>query len=125
MDVEHHVVEVEVLLSRRANARTNNKNTQEEEEQTQTNNVEKPMSPTSPRGLSNTLAWAQVASRADESNTAATKLDEGKSAFDRLYETVSSMFGASSQIKIEGIYEEHIDEVLENLKAFLGARLLN
>ena len=110
--------------SRRANARTNNKNTQEEEEdQTQTNNVEKPMSPTSPRGPSNTLAWAQVASRADESNTAATKLDEEKSAFDRLYETVSSMFGASSQIKIEGIYEEHIDEVAGKLEGFSGREI--
>jgi len=114
--------------SRRANARNSKKNGTEEEvvnkeSEDGVNNFNKPMSPTSPSGPSNTMAWAQVASHAQENGIAASKAEEEKTIIDRIYNSLLPIFGTTSTIKAHGIYEETIDEIGEQLEGFSGREI--
>eukprot|EP00943_MAST-04B_sp_MAST-4B-sp1_P000347 g347.t1 len=114
--------------SRRANMRNNKKNGTEEEvvneeSENRVNNFNKPMSPTSPLAPSNTMAWAQVASHAQENVIAANKADEEKTIIGRIYNILQFIFGKTSTIKTHGIYEETIDEIAEQLEGFSGREI--
>ena len=108
--------------SRRARARNRKQEAEEEEEgdkEEQTQETVNKNSPSSPKGLTSTLAWAQVAAKSNMADTS----EKDRSAFDQLLTFLRTLVGGKTNIKTKGIYEEDIDDVARKLEGFSGREI--
>ena len=103
--------------SRRARARNRKQEAEEEEEgdkEEQTQETVNKNSPSSPKGLTSTLAWAQVAAKSNMADTS----EKDRSAFDQLLTFLRTLVGGKTNIKAKGITKKILTPLHGSLKGF-------